>query len=303
MITMRQLSYFVTVAEELHFGHAAERLHIAQPGLSTQIRALEEDLGVRLLARGKRGVSLTSAGTQFLGEARQTVRQARHAEEIARQASRAALQRVSVGYSGSVPFTGGLRRIFQRLSANHPFAELALTEFSHGQHMERLQDGTIDFAIFHGGNVPRPLGIRTGPLLQEPYDVVMSRKHPLAAHDRICITDLAGQLLIAIGAASGSPMTRSLFDMCRNACFEPRIAYTVEQLGRAVDLAAAGLGLAVVPHSASETQVPEALFRPLAVEDRSSLEFAYRINESAPAALALIREAKRFGSEMKLAGW
>ncbi|MEI9983730.1 MAG: LysR family transcriptional regulator [Aliidongia sp.] len=105
MIELRQLNYFVAVAEELHFARAAERLHIAQPALSMQIKALEQQLAVRLLERSKRSVALTAAGALFLDEARLTLRQARHAEEVGRQASRAEL--------------GPHRRRLQQLRAVH----------------------------------------------------------------------------------------------------------------------------------------------------------------------------------------
>jgi len=124
--------------------------------------------------------------------------------------------------------------------------------------------------------------------------------HRLASQDRIALSELADEALIAVGTGGNAPLTRSIFDMCRHAGFVPRIAHTVWQVSPAVSLAAAGLGVAVVPHSASEIQIPEAVFRPLAAEDQSLLEFAYRLNEGAPATLALIREAKRYANETAL---
>jgi DNA-binding transcriptional LysR family regulator len=110
-------------------------------------------------------------------------------------------------------------------------------------------------------------------------------------------TTRSRQPLIAVGTAGNSPLMRSIIDMCGRASFVPRIAHTVWQVSPAVSLAAAGLGVAVVPHSASELQITDAVFRPLAVEDQSILEFAFRSNEGAPATLALIREARRYASE------
>ena len=296
MIELRQLNYFVAVAEELHFARAAERLHIAQPALSMQIKALELQLDVRLLDRTKRSVMLTAAGALFLEEARATLRQARHAEEVGRQASRAELGRIVVGYSSSAPFTGAMSAILRSFSAAHPGVELVLNEMSAPQQNEGLEDGAIDFGIFRCGYAARRPGVTITPLLRERYDVVMSSCHRLAALDCIPVTELAEEAFIAFGASGSMSMMSPVNDICHRAGFAPRITQTVRQITTIVSLAAAGLGVAIVPHSLSQLHITDAVFRPLAVEDISMLVFACRRNERAPATLALIEEAKLFGA-------
>lgn len=298
MIELRQLNYFVAVAEELHFARAAERLHIAQPALSMQIKALEQQLAVRLLERSKRSVALTAAGALFLDEARLTLRQARHAEEVGRQASRAELGRIAVGYSSSVPFTGALSTILRGFRAAHPNVELILSELTAPQQNEGLENGALDFGMFRCGYSARRPGVQITPLQRERYDVVMSNSHPLAAHDCIAVTELAEEPFIAFGAAGSSAMTSPINDICHRAGFAPRIAQTVTQITTIVSLAAAGLGVAIVPHSLSQLHITDAVFRPLAVEDVSMLVFACRRNEQAPATLALIQEARKYGAKM-----
>ncbi len=298
MIELRQLNYFVAVAEELHFARAAERLHIAQPALSMQIKALEQQLDVRLLDRTKRSVALTAAGALFLDEARATLRQARHAEEVGRQASRAELGRIVIGYSSSAPFSGALSAILRTFLETHPAVELILTEMTAPQQNEGLENGAIDFGIFRCGYTSRSPGVTMTPLLRERYDVVMSSGHRLAAFDCIPVTELAEEAFISFGAAGASAMMSPINDICHRAGFAPRIAQTVTQITTIVSLAAAGLGVAIVPHSLSQLHITDAVFRPLAVEDISKLVFACRRNEQAPATLALIQEAKRFAARM-----
>jgi len=298
MIELRQLNYFVAVAEELHFARAAERLHIAQPALSMQIKALEQQLDVRLLDRTKRSVMLTAAGALFLEEARATLRQARHAEEVGRQASRAELGRIVIGYSSSAPFTGALSAILRSFRETHPGVELILSEMTAPQQNEGLENGAIDFGIFRCGYATRRPSVTVTPLLRERYDVVMAGCHRLAMRDCIPVTELAEEPFIAFGAAGSSSLMSPINDICHRAGFAPRVTQTVTQITTIVSLAAAGLGVAVVPHSLSQLHITDAVFRPLAVEDISMLVFACRRNEQAPATLALIQEAKRFGARM-----
>ncbi|MEI9986648.1 MAG: LysR substrate-binding domain-containing protein [Aliidongia sp.] len=298
MIELRQLNSFVAVAEELHFARAAERLHIAQPAVSMQVKALEQQLNVRLLQRSKHSVALTAAGVLFLEEARLTLRQARRAQEVGRQASRAERGRIAIGYSSSVPFTGTLSAILRVFSASHPGVELTLTGVTAPEQSEGLENGTLDFGLFRCGYAARRPGVLMIPLLRERYDVVMSSSHRLAARDLVAVTELAEEPFIAYSSAMMSPM----HDICRCAGFTPRIVQTVSQITTTVSLAAGGLGVAIVPHSLSQLHITDAAFRPLAIDDVSMLVFACRRNEQAPATLALIEEAKRFAARVTADG-
>lgn len=298
MIELRQLNYFVAVAEELHFGRAAQRLHIAQPALSVQIQGLERQLDVRLLERSKRSVALTAAGELFLEQARLTLHQAQHAEQVGRQASRAELGRIAIGYGTSVPFTGTLSAILRAFRATHSAVELTLTEMSAAAQSVALEDGTLDFGFFRCGYAERRPGLLLAPLLRERYDVVLAASHRLAAQPSIAVEELANEDFIEYSTAAGSALTVPAREICRRAGFEPRVTQTVSQMTTMVSLAAAGLGVAMVPHSVSHMQVEDAAFRPLSVEDSSLLVFAYRRNERAPATLALIQEAKRLAATL-----
>ena len=122
---LRQLRYFVATAEELHFGRAAERVHIAQPALSIQIKALEDTLGVQLLSRTNRVVTLTEAGRLFLKEARRTLEQAQHAAVVARRAGRGEIGRIEIGYSADTSYSGVLSGVLRQYKRRVPTARTA----------------------------------------------------------------------------------------------------------------------------------------------------------------------------------
>ncbi|MEI9984452.1 MAG: LysR substrate-binding domain-containing protein [Aliidongia sp.] len=298
MFKLSQLRCFVAVAQELHFARAAKQLHIAQPAVSSQIKALEEWLGVRLLKRDARSVTLTSAGALFLAEAKLTLLQAQRAEAVAVQAARGQRSRIAVGYGSSVPFTGVLPGLLRPFIAEHPDLEVVLTELDPGQQVEGLKDRTIDFAMFPSGSVQRLPGIRTSPMLREGYDVVMSSGHPLAARESISMAELATETFIAIGRSTDDTPAWPLSGICGRTGFVPRIVHIVGQITTAISLAASGAGIAIVPHSSSQLNMFGAVYLPLEGDDHSTLEFAYRTNEGSRAILNLVDEARRYAAAM-----
>ena len=293
---LSQLRSFVAVAQEQHFARAAERLHIAQPAVSSQIRALEDGLGVRLLNRDARAVTLTSAGMLFLEEAKLTLRQAQRAEMVAFQASRGQCGRIVIGYDSSVPFSGTLPGFLRPFIAAHPGVEVVLTELDPQQQAEGLKNGTIDFGIYPSGYVQRQPGIRTSPLLQEGYDVVLADSHPLASRESIAVAELADEAFIAIGLSDDSAPRWPVSAICGRAGFVPHVLQRVWQIATAVSLAASGAGIAIVPHSSRQLQMAGAIFRPLESDEYSTLEFAYRHSERAPVILSLVDEARRYAA-------
>ncbi|HVJ54613.1 MAG TPA: LysR substrate-binding domain-containing protein [Aliidongia sp.] len=300
MIELRQLRYFVAVAEDLHFSRAAERLHIAQPALSMQILALERQLGARLLDRTKRSVSLTAAGALFLAEAQLTLRQAEHTELVGRQAGRGELGRIEVGYTGSVPFSGVMSGTIRRFRQAHPSVDLVLTELSSPDQYTGLTDGWLDVGFIRTDYGHRPANINLISMMKEPYIVVLNQAHELAAHQAIPIAALATEPFIIYSPSGGSSMFSPVNEICEQAGFEPRMAQIVPQVATIVNLAAAGLGVALVPRSLSHLHIDGVAYRPLAdVETLSELAFAHRRGEHAPAVMAFIHEARACAAEMQ----
>jgi DNA-binding transcriptional LysR family regulator len=245
---LRHLNYFVAVAEELHFGRAAQRLGIAQPPLSQQIRKLEEELGVLLFERStRRQVKLTEAGLAFLREARSALAQAEQAIAAARRAARGQEGQLAVGVVGSITFDI-LPVILKTFRVRYPNVTLALRELtSIGQaealRQERLRVGFV-----------RPLadtsGLRLEPLLTEPLVAAVPEGHPLASRSEIDIAEIAREPLILCTANAGCNIIRDLiFATCEKAGVTPQVAMEASQLPTLIGLVAGDLGVALVPAS------------------------------------------------------
>ncbi|MGW4059645.1 LysR family transcriptional regulator [Amycolatopsis sp. NPDC004747] len=257
---LRQLRYFVTVAEELHFGRAAERLHIVQPAVSQQVRRLERSLGVPLLSRTTRSVTLTEAGQRFLPEARAVLAAARRAEESV-ASFRPAGASVRLGTSeGLGDRLDGLLRAFARLS---PSTSLELLHAPTLERLQRVRDGSLDATIVRG-SWPAP-GLDLTPLWMDEVMVALPSSHPLAARSEVPFASLASLPVRLSPPSRNQPLYDLVVSCCREAGFEPVLGadFTTSQ----DTLGTLGFGR---PHwtvfyraHANLLPVPGVVFRPL----------------------------------------
>lgn len=262
---LRQLRYFVTTAEELHFGRAAERLHIAQPALSIQIKALEDTLGVQLLRRTNRVVTLTEAGRQFLKEARRTLDQAQHAAVVARRAGRGEIGRIEIGYSADVSYSGVLSKALRQYRRQVPDVELGLHELHPSTQIGQLLEGRIQIGFltsFIGSSAWHlPQDLDAIRLMEWPLRVALPIDHPLAQRSRIPREALANEPFI-LYVGSDLEQDRSLVQLTLG--FAPRVAYEARSGFSLMSLVGAGLGVGLVPSSVSSVSVGEhVVCRPL----------------------------------------
>lgn len=204
-LDLRKLRYFVAVAERLHFGRAAEELHIAQPVLSRQIRALEHDLGASLLTRDSHGVTLTEAGRQLLDDAGPLLASAHAVRRRVSVAARGS-RRLVVGFRSGIPVIPASRAF----EAQHPDVVVDVQRLEWGDQAAMLLDGRVDVAY-----VRLPIdetGLRLTPLYTEPLMVALPAGHRLAGKEEVTETDLAGEPLVWHGDASTQPTRRPLPD-------------------------------------------------------------------------------------------
>ncbi|MCA3809711.1 MAG: LysR family transcriptional regulator, partial [Burkholderia sp.] len=179
---LKQLRAFVTLAEELHFGRAAQRLFIVQPALSMQIKALEEELGARLFERDRHKVELSDTGRVFLPEARATLQQAARAEQMARLSSRGEIGTLRIAFVSSVLPTL-LPAVLRAMRERYPLITLELKDMPTPDQIAALRDRRIDFGMIR---LPAAYaGIDTRVVLEEGFVVALPLDHPLAAHDAI----------------------------------------------------------------------------------------------------------------------
>ncbi|MFC5397029.1 LysR substrate-binding domain-containing protein [Bosea vestrisii] len=260
----RQLSSFVTLAEELHFVRAAARLGVTQPALSQQIARLEETLAVRLFERTKRRVALTDAGRVFLTDALAILRQFEQAAMGARRAAKGQIGRLTIGFVEASPFNV-LPRLVSRLSRDLPEVSLVLQEMVTEEQVEALRSGRIDVGLL------RPMFNEPDfgrlPLLRESYLVALPVGHPLAEADSVPLSALREERFIVTPARKRRYVEGRFRAAFKRAGFEPQVAQEVNQLHTIIGLVGGGIGVALVPHSVSRLDLEGVVYRPLRDKD------------------------------------
>ncbi|BAZ10771.1 LysR family transcriptional regulator [Calothrix sp. NIES-4071] len=277
---LRHLRYFVTVAEELHFGRAAERLQMAQPPLSHQIRQLEEELGVQLFYRTKRSVQLTEVGRLFLEEARQVLTQADQAVQIIQRASFGEVGRLALGFVGSATYSI-LPDALKTFRKRFPRIILSLHEMTTAEAVQALHAKRI-----HLGFVRSPINdeeLIIESFFKESFIVALPESHPLAQETKICLQMLANEPFILSPRHLGSGFYDQIIAMCQKSGFSPQVAQEAVQMQTIVSLVAAELGVAIVPSSMQNLQRVGVIYKVLAEENpQVELAMIWRRNETSP---------------------
>jgi DNA-binding transcriptional LysR family regulator len=259
---LRHLRYFVAVAEELHFRRAAERLHVAQPAVSEQVRKLEAELGVQLFNRTQRSVALTGAGAAMLDEARRVLQQAEVAQQAARNAADRVRSRLRIGYEpASIPTS--VPRALQSLAAAMPELDTGLDGGPALGLIDDVRSGHLDAAVV---SLPAPTGgLRTTPLGDQGAVAALRAGHDLAGRSSISLERVAPDRLLVLPRDSNRPFYDGVVSICRAAGLSPTL---VELPGTNVEQAllavASGAGMALLPDSVAERYAaPGARFVPV----------------------------------------
>jgi DNA-binding transcriptional LysR family regulator len=266
---LRQLRFFVTLAEELHFRRAAERVYIAQPAFSEQIRRLESELGARLFDRTSHYVRLTEAGRLFLDEIRPALAQVEHAAAVAALAGRGVLGTLRVGLAGEA-INELTPMILREFAVRCPDVGVVLREYGFSDPTAGLSEREVDIA-FVRPPLPRQQGLEVIPLRSEPRVAVLAADHPLAESGSLSLAELSGESLVT---GPRSTLLRERLPL------DP-LADTVETW---LSLIAAGRGIGLAPASSERFYSrPELAFVPLTGFVDSTLAIARRLDASAPS--------------------
>jgi len=243
---LRHLRYFVAVAEELHFGRAAQKLGMAQPPLSQQIRRLEQELGVLLLQRTKRRVQLTEAGRAFLEEARKTLSQAERAVEAAQRAGRGEVGRLTIGFLGAATYSL-LPSILIAFRHRYPDVEVELHELKTSELIQALRERRIQVGFVRLPVEDELLVVE--PITREELLVALPVRHPLASRAHIGFGDLAQEAFLMPPRQLAPSFHEQVLDLSRQAGFTPKLGAEAIQLQTIINLVAAGMGVTLVPES------------------------------------------------------
>ena len=296
----RLLRYFVAVAEELHFGRAAARLHIAQPGLSQQIQALERRLGVRLLERTSRQVRLTPAGSLLVSEGRRLLAEAERAVDRVRRTGRGEIGRVTVAAIGSATYDV-VPRLLRAHRTRYPDVELVLREMSTPAQVQALRSGEIDVGLLR---LPADTTGLVGHTVREDRMALMlPETHPLARRRRIPLRALAREPLILFPAAPRPSWADTVVAACREAGFEPIVAQEAMESATVVSFVAAGVGIAIVPEGLKVLARAGVAYRlvapPAPVTRLAAVHRAGQLPPAVEGLMALVRELWRGGEGVR----
>jgi LysR family transcriptional regulator, benzoate and cis,cis-muconate-responsive activator of ben and cat genes len=255
---LRHIRYFMTVAEELHFGRAAERLHVSQPPLSQQIRQLEAELGVELFQRNQRHVQLTGAGKRYYEEVRLIFERLDQAAHFARQAAEGQTGTLAVGFVASATYAL-LPLLYRRFREAYPMVGLNLSELSTAEQVDALNSGQIEVGIARP-----PVGdstLLTEPLVEEPLMVALPSSHAMAQKEAIALRELRSERFVLFPRRPRPGWIDVVRRACEAADFFPTVAQEVQELSSAVTLVAAGIGVALVPASAQALSLSGVVYK------------------------------------------
>ncbi|MEH2322527.1 MAG: LysR substrate-binding domain-containing protein [Nostoc sp.] len=277
---LRHLRYFVTLAEELHFGRAAERLHIAQPPLSQQIRQLEKELGFELFHRTKRKVQLTEAGQVFLGEVQQIMRQLQQAIQVGQQASRGEIGQLVVGFVSSTAYNI-LPNILRTFRGSVPGVRIELHELTTDQQLEWLREGRMDIGFLRPPVEENRFNWET--IFQESLMVALPEGHLLASQSEVSWRSLTNEPFILFPRILAPGLYDLIISLCQQAGFSPKVAQEAIQMQTIVSLVAAEMGVAIVPASLQNLQRIGVVYQTLEEHTpKVGIAMIWRKNETSP---------------------
>ncbi len=282
MIELRHLRYFITVAEELHFGRAADRLHMAQPPLSQQIRQLEAELGFQLFHRTKRSVQLTEAGQVFLADCQKILRQLDQAVRTGQQASRGELGQLAIGFVSSAAYSV-LPPILQTFRATLPQVRLELHELTTDQQLQWMQDGRIDLGFVRPPVEDEQFRLMT--IFQEPLVVALPIAHPLVNQPQVSLAALASEAFILFPRPLAPGLYDQIISLCQQAKFSPNVVQEAIQMQTIVSLVAAEIGIAIVPVSLQNLQRTGVVYKSLLESTpQAAIALAWRTQDTSATA-------------------
>jgi DNA-binding transcriptional LysR family regulator len=286
---------FVTLAEELHYGRAAERLYITQPAMSRQIRDLERALGVTLFDRTSRRVALSRTGQAVLAQARRALSESDRATRLARLAAHGEWGELSISVLPAVALAL-LPAIIRAHRDAHPAIEVTVSESFDDEQLTALTTGRIDAGFLRAAAAPP--GIRLQTLLSEPVVAGLPADHRLAGHERIALSELATEPFVFFPRHRSALAYDEFIASCRDSGFSPAIVQEASGIS-ALGFVAAGVGVTVVAASYQTLSMQGIRFVPVAGH-RLTLQVAWAADNTNTALPAFLETARKIASQTDL---
>lgn len=281
MTSIRQLRYFVEIAEAGSFSAAAERLYIAQSALSRQIKELELHLGSALFERTARQPRLTAAGLAFLDRARHLLADLDKAERLAREVGQGLRGNLRLNHSSTVPLTGQLLQRLGSYLEDNPGVSLEIAQQSSEAQLEDIAEGRLEIGLLRLPVLRQHEGVELHALFDEPLLLAVAASHPLATAGSVRLGQLREERFISIPHRQRGGLSYLSASLCMNEGFFPQAAQVVSRKTTQLQLIQAGFGVALLPLSMREIAPPSVTFVPLAEACQSTVALACRRDSGA----------------------
>jgi DNA-binding transcriptional LysR family regulator len=287
----RHLRYFIAVAEELNFRRAADRLHVAQPAVTRQIKSLEAALQVQLLERTKHHVKLTQAGQVMLDRSRVVLHELEDMVRVTRRVARGELGTLRIGFISFVAYEY-LPRMVRAFRAAYPHVGIELQEFLVMQQFETVLEGKTDVAVL------RPLyedpRVATKTTFRSRFIVALPAGHPLLRKRQVRMTDLANEEFVTLPKRQGPSFHAQIMGFCQRAGFEPAVVREASDGQAVIGLVGAGMGVAVVPESVAKLNTAGVQYRVVAgLPETAEIVLAWRKNNTNEALKKFVQIAAK----------
>jgi DNA-binding transcriptional LysR family regulator len=278
---LRHLRYFAAVAGELNVTRAAQKLHVAQPALSRQIRQLEDELGVLLFERSRRGVQLTEPGRAFLAEAQALLRQSEEAIRVARKTGEPGQAQLNLGYIWGL-FHSLTPPVLERFRRRCPETAIHLFDLAPLAQARAIVEGRLDAGFIGFAHEANCAGLSKRRVGSCAFVAALPKKHPAARKSIIPLASLADDFFLGISGENFPGASRHVADACARAGFRPKILQMVERGYTILGLVAGRCGVALLPESLKALPHPGIIFRSLADPPVADLFLAWRANSTQP---------------------
>ncbi len=289
---IRQLGYFVAVAEEGSVSRAAKRLNISQPPLTRQMALLEEQVGTQLLVRSSKGMRLTEAGKVFLADARSAIGLLRGMPERARNAGEGQTGLIDIAVQGSL-MLDEVPELLARFRRDHPRISLSLHTMNKGEQIDALRQSRITVAFSRRGSDPPD--IAREPFIEGQMMIALPANDPLASKKKIKLLELADKPFVLQTSGLRPAFSDVIFNLCLKAGFTPHVSQTVGDAITVVALVSVGFGVGFVPHSATHLRLRGVVYVPLADAPKgvAGLDCIYLRGNDSPALATFLHALKR----------
>jgi DNA-binding transcriptional LysR family regulator len=284
LMELRHLRYFVGVASELSFTRAAQKLHVAQPALSRQIRQLEDELGIKLLERDKRGVQLTEAGKAFLAEARTLLKQSEHAVRVAQKTGQAGGKELNVGYVWGL-FHSLVPPVLAHFRQCSPETAVHLFDLAPLVQAQALIEGRLDAGFIGFAHEAGRTGLHKRKVGTCTFVAVVPQDHRAARKPTVSLASLSDDFFLGISDQTYPGASQHVTEACERAGFRPKVLQMVERGYTILGLVAGKCGIALLPESLKALPHSGIVFRPLTEPPVADLFVCWRTGPT-PSPLA-----------------